>query len=88
MIELMVHPTGKSAVPSSVALKVPVQVLGAGRAGREEAFEAGGRAVVEGASLGWDGEGGGDLEDGVEAVEEVGDVLPGYAAPSRRLLRR
>ncbi|KFY77378.1 hypothetical protein V499_03208 [Pseudogymnoascus sp. VKM F-103] len=95
MIELMVHPPGKSAVPSCLALKVPVQVMGEGREGREEAFEAGGRAVVEGAALGWEGEGGGDLEgmEGVEglqgvAVTEAGDELPGYVTPARLLRRR
>ncbi|ELR02392.1 hypothetical protein VC83_02542 [Pseudogymnoascus destructans] len=88
MIRLMVHPPGKSAVRSSLALKVPVQVLGQGRAGREEAFEAGGRAVVEGAGLGWEGEGGGDLDMGGVVEGLAGDELPGYVTPATRLRRR
>ncbi|OBT42504.1 hypothetical protein VE00_06191 [Pseudogymnoascus sp. WSF 3629] len=98
MIELMVHPMGKSAVPSCLALKVPVQVLGQGREGREEEFEAGGRAVGGGEGLGWEGEGGGDLDGGEGegagggtagvAVTEAGDELPGYVVPARRLRRR
>ncbi|OBT62811.1 hypothetical protein VE03_07666 [Pseudogymnoascus sp. 23342-1-I1] len=92
LIELMVHPGGKSAVPRGLALRVPVQILGEGREGNEEAFEAGGRAVVEGAGMGWEDEGRGD-EDlqsvGVDGgVEEVGDVLPGYVGPAWRLRRR
>ncbi|OBT78188.1 hypothetical protein VF21_02683 [Pseudogymnoascus sp. 05NY08] len=97
MIELMVHPPGKSAVPSCLALKVPVQILGQGREGREEAFEAGGRAVADSGALGWEGEGGGDLDVGVAgvteglqgvAVTEAGDELPGYVTPAWRVRRR
>ncbi|KFZ14911.1 hypothetical protein V502_05854, partial [Pseudogymnoascus sp. VKM F-4520 (FW-2644)] len=53
LLELVVHPPGVT-MPFMLSLEVPVQVIGRGREGREEAFIAGGRAGYMGMGKGGD----------------------------------
>jgi hypothetical protein len=101
--ELVVHPPG-AMMPFTLSLKVPVQVIGRGREGREEAFVSGGRVGSVGMGKGgdmeelegvWDGyaAGWGESVDadggwGGKGMGPGGEVLPGYAAPDFSRRRR
>ena len=102
LLELVVHPPG-ATMPFMISLEVPVQVVGQGREGREEAFIAGGRAGYVGMGKGgdmglegvWDGYASGAGasvdEDGDWGGQEIGpgdEVLPGYVAPDFARRRR
>ena len=81
-------------MPFMLSLEVPVQVIGKGREGREEAFVAGGR-VGKGGEMGvlegvWDGYATGNA-DGGWGRQEMGpgdEVLPGYVTPDFAWRRR
>lgn len=102
LLELVVHPPGVT-MPIMISLEVPVQVVGQGREGREEAFIAGGRAGFLGGGKGgdmgldgvWDGyaagAGGSVGANGDWGAQEMGpgdEMLPGYVAPDFARRRR
>ena len=103
LLELVVHPRG-AMMPFMLSLEVPVQVIGQGREGREEAFVAGGRrgSVVmgEGGDMGglegvWEGYAAGgalsvdaDCGCGGEEMGSGDDLLPGYVASDFARRRR
>ncbi|OBT45538.1 hypothetical protein VE00_05075 [Pseudogymnoascus sp. WSF 3629] len=93
LLKLVVHPPG-ATMPFMLSLEVPVQVIGKGREGREEAFVAAGR-VGKGGEMGvlegvWDGYATGNA-DGCWERQEMGpgdELLPGYVTPNFAWRRR
>ncbi|KFY04508.1 hypothetical protein O988_00728 [Pseudogymnoascus sp. VKM F-3808] len=89
LVEVVVHPPG-ATMPFVLSLRVPVQVIGQGREGKEEAFVAGGRArsvgMGEGDIGGLEGVWDGYIADGRHSVDGDGDCWGDDMRPGDKLL--